>query len=127
VHDAIRSALGIDPALIRDDASAPAQAAGQHGFHAIVEIGVIAWKRWIPTRPHLGRGDSGLGHGLEAKVVEIAPLGIERGRLNPVSPPGGPRPDAQNLAHRYNSPNFPNLTDSVRSGPPLGPDCRRRF
>ncbi len=73
--------------------------AGQHRLHAIVEIGVVAGKGRIAARAHLRGRDGGLGHGLEAQIVEIALLGVERGGLDAVAPPGRAGADADRVFH----------------------------
>ena len=98
LDDAPCCTLRVDPPLVGDDARALAHAGRQHGSHAVVEIGVVAREGRVPSGPDLCGGDRGLGHGLEAQVVEPATLGIEGGGLDAVAPPGGSRAYAQDLA-----------------------------
>src|SRR6185312_7106880 len=67
----------------------------QHGFQAVVEIGVVAGEAGVAPGAHLLRRDRRLGHGLEAEIVERAALGIPLRRLDAVAPPGGAGADPQ--------------------------------
>src|SRR5690606_17047927 len=99
VGDPLGRAARVDPALVGDDPRAVAHAAGQHRLHAVVEPGVVAREAAVAPGAHLGGRHRGLGHRLEAEVVERAMFGIGRGRLDTVSPPGRTGPDAQRPAH----------------------------
>ena len=99
VHDALGRAARVDPALVGDDLRAALQARRQHRPHAVVEVGVVAGKGRVAARAHLRRRDRGLGHRLEAQVVEVAALGVEAGRLDAVAPPGGAGADTDHRLH----------------------------
>ena len=116
VHDALGSAFGIDPALVRHDARAAPQAPGQHRLHAIVEIGVVARERRVAPRAHLGGRHRRLRHRLEAQVIEIALLGVERRRLDAVAPPRRPGADADGFCHSLSDALLPRALRSPDPG-----------
>ena len=124
LRDALRRALRVDPALVADDPGAALEAAGQHGPHPVVEVGVVSREVRIAPLADLRGGDGRLRHGLEAEVVEIAPLRVEPRGLDAIAPPRRPSPDAQ-PASAWSVPPRRLRAPAPRRRPLLDPDVAR--
>jgi len=99
--DALRRTLRVDPPLVRNDARALRQTMRQDGAHARIEPGVVAGKLRVAPLAHLRRRDGGLGHGLEAQVVEVAALGVEHRGFDAVAPPCRAGTDSDDLGQGF--------------------------